>query len=92
MGREGSSSSNPETMVVVSCWSVDKLGERELLWKRARMAFVTVADCLVCSFPVYIPYRGSACLPIRERKLFFFSLFFSFLFLSMKADKKQGIS
>lgn len=27
--------SNPETMVVVSCWSVDKLGERELLWKHA---------------------------------------------------------
>lgn len=66
-------SSNPETMVVVSCWSVDKLGERELLWKHARMAFVTVADCLVCSFPVYIPYRGSGRLPIREKIVLFFS-------------------
>lgn len=64
-------------MVVVSCWSVDKLGERELLWKHARMAFVTVADCLVCSFPLYIPYRGSVRLPIREKiVLFFFPLSF----------------
>lgn len=81
--------SNPETMVVVSCWSVDKLGERELLWKHARMAFVTVADCLVCSFPVYISYRGSVCLPIREKiVLFLFFFFFPLPFSSIKIDKK----